>query len=117
MSGIGDSISPMSPSGSRADVGAEANVSLLPLTPSYEVAAHGSYLRHLSEALDPANRGRVRNVALTGGYGVGKSSILQKLSEDLNKRSFLQKLGKDRGEKAVTLSLPTLGGALSARLA
>jgi len=54
------------------------------------------YLNHLQQALTGRNQKLMHNIALTGGYGVGKSSILQELS----------KLFKDT---AVTLSLPTLG--------
>jgi hypothetical protein len=52
------------------------------------------YLKHLRQAL--TSRNRVRNIALTGGYGVGKSSILQEICREFEKT-------------AVTVSLPTLG--------
>jgi len=84
----------MNPGGSGAAVGKEESVSLYPLTPSYEDAEHGIYLRHLREALTGPVRGVIHNIALTGGYGVGKSSILQELSEEFKKSA---------------LSLPTLG--------
>lgn len=45
------------------------------LTPSFDEKQHGTYLRRLEEAIaDPRNR----NIALTGRYGAGKSSVLDK---------------------------------------
>ncbi|GAA4853027.1 hypothetical protein GCM10023221_36110 [Luteimicrobium xylanilyticum] len=48
------------------------------LTPQYEREHHEIYLRLLDAALNEAD---VRNVALTGAYGTGKSSVLVKLAE------------------------------------
>jgi hypothetical protein len=43
------------------------------LAPSFDERQHGTYLRRLEEAVaDPRNR----NIALTGRYGAGKSSVL-----------------------------------------
>lgn len=43
------------------------------LSPSFDEDQHGTYLRRLEEAVaDPRNR----NIALTGRYGAGKSSVL-----------------------------------------
>ncbi|WP_395695262.1 hypothetical protein [Nocardioides sp.] len=43
------------------------------LSPSFDPDQHGTYLRRLEEVLtDPRNR----NIALTGRYGAGKSSVL-----------------------------------------
>jgi hypothetical protein len=43
------------------------------LTPSFDERQHGTYLRRLEQAVaDPRNR----NIALTGRYGAGKSSVL-----------------------------------------
>lgn len=45
------------------------------LTPSFDEKQHGTYLRRLEEAVsEPRNR----NIALTGRYGAGKSSVLDK---------------------------------------
>lgn len=88
----------MSSSTSRSEVGVGAGASLRSLTPFYSEAEHGVYLRHLREALDSKRSGLIRNIALTGGYGVGKSSILQQLSQEFK-------------DTTVTLSLPTLGEA------
>ena len=47
--------------------------SLESLSPSFDEDQHGTYLRRLEEAVaDPRNR----NIALTGRYGAGKSSVL-----------------------------------------
>ena len=57
---------------------ASAGVPLQSLTPRYEEEHHETYLRRLEEALkDPRNR----NIALTGRYGAGKSSVLDKFEE------------------------------------
>lgn len=98
MSGPAGTICLMNSGTSRSAVGTGAGSSLRPLTPAYSEAEHGVYLRHLREALDAKRSGLVRNIALTGGYGVGKSSILQRLSQEFK-------------DTTVTLSLPTLGEA------
>lgn len=49
---------------------------LLPLTPEYEEADHGVYFREIQHALGNPS---VRNIALSGNYGVGKSSILKRI--------------------------------------
>ena len=50
---------------------------LIPLTPEYIDKEHGSYVKALTEAI---SEDKVTNVALSGNYGVGKSSILQSFS-------------------------------------
>lgn len=63
------------PSGSAA-------VPLQSLTPRYVEENHETYLRRLEEAIkDPRNR----NIALTGRYGAGKSSVLDKFEADHRK--------------------------------
>lgn len=54
-------------------------ISLKSLAPSYDEERHGVYLRALSRAL--REQDDVRNIALTGAYGTGKSSVLQHLGE------------------------------------
>ncbi|MDT3557154.1 hypothetical protein ROV95_13640 [Stenotrophomonas maltophilia group sp. msm1] len=49
---------------------------LLPLTPEYQEADHGVYFREIQHALGNSS---VRNIALSGNYGVGKSSILKRI--------------------------------------
>lgn len=68
--------------------------SLQLLTPKYDKEKHGYYCRLLSEAVEDPG---ALNIALTGDYGVGKSSILQ---------GFL--LDKERKDRAVEISLSTL---------
>lgn len=72
------------------DGGAEWD--LLPLTPKYLKSEHGRYVAAIVSALENP---KIRNIALSGNYGVGKSSILQRVSE----------LESDR---VVELSLSTL---------
>lgn len=54
---------------------------LLSLTPEYEEARHGVYFAAIERALADGRAEPIRNIALSGGYGVGKSSILQKVAE------------------------------------
>ncbi|MGJ9452726.1 hypothetical protein ACRQEE_05760 [Actinotignum sp. GS-2025c] len=56
---------------------------LIPLTPEYLEAEHGVYVEALENALE--NRA-IRNIALSGNYGVGKSSILRELGRRLDGR-------------------------------
>lgn len=49
-----------------------------PLGPHYEPASHSSYLRAMLEGIES---GQVRNLALSGPYGAGKSSILEGLKQ------------------------------------
>lgn len=65
---------------------------LIPLTPEYFEQEHGAYVKAIEEALaNPA----IRNIALSGGYGVGKSSILREVARKL-------------GGRVVELSMSTL---------
>lgn len=56
---------------------------LLALTPGYLAPEHGPYVAALTKALANAE---IKNIALSGNYGVGKSSILKRLSELENGR-------------------------------
>lgn len=69
---------------------------LLPLSPAYEGSSHGTYFRALESALTGMDKGRIRNIALTGSYGAGKSSILQEVA-------------RAHRERVVEISLSTLG--------
>ncbi|MEV8374988.1 hypothetical protein AB0P21_19785 [Kribbella sp. NPDC056861] len=66
---------------------------LLPLTSSFDQEQHGSYVTHLEAALEDSS---LRNIALTGNYGIGKSSILDEVR-------------RKRRDKTLNLSLSTLG--------
>lgn len=70
----------------------ENHWNLMPLTPEYIEEEHGVYVVAINEAFENS---KIMNIALSGSYGVGKSSILQKLVEK----------HKDR---VVNLSLSTL---------
>lgn len=57
--------------------------SLIPLTPEYLEAEHSGYVSALEAALQDDE---IRNIALSGNYGVGKSSILRELGKRLDGR-------------------------------
>jgi hypothetical protein len=57
--------------------------SLIPLTPEYLEAEHSGYVSALQAALEDDE---TRNIALSGNYGVGKSSILRELGKRLDGR-------------------------------
>lgn len=76
---------PAAAAGDPAGVSRSAGVSLESLAPRYVEAQHETYLRRLNEAVeDPRNR----NIALTGRYGTGKSSILDKFEETHEKETL-----------------------------
>lgn len=68
---------------------------LLPLTPKYDPDKHGVYFDVIETALSDPRR-EVRNIALTGSYGVGKSSILSEVA-------------RRHGKDVIAVSLSTLG--------
>ena len=70
---------------------------LLPLTPEYDPEKHRVYFGALEKALKKGKK-PVLNIALTGSYGVGKSSILQEVTRR-HKRNV------------ISISLSTLGFA------
>lgn len=74
--------------------------SLIPLTPEYIPAEHGGYVAALEVTLEDK---QIRNIALSGNYGVGKSSILREL-------------GKRLGSRVVELSLSTLAPIETSKL-
>lgn len=76
----------------RQDHTSEGSWNLVPLTPEYIDREHGGYVRAIEVALE--NK-QIRNIALSGNYGVGKSSIL---------REFARR----QREHVVELSLSTL---------
>lgn len=69
---------------------------LLALTPKYEGNSHKVYVDAIDGGLNGPGSGDIKNIALTGGYGVGKSSVLQKVAEN-------------HKDKVVQVSLSTLG--------
>lgn len=50
---------------------------LLPLTPKYLAGEHGGYVAAIEAALTDD---QIRNIALSGNYGIGKSSILREVA-------------------------------------
>lgn len=69
---------------------------LHPLTPEYQPEKHGVYFDAIENALGWTGEKTVRNIALTGSYGVGKSSILRQVATH-------------RDRKVIQVSLSTLG--------
>lgn len=61
----------------------EAAWNLIPLTPKYLPQEHGLYVAAIEAAL--AND-QIHNIALSGNFGVGKSSILQEIARRQKKR-------------------------------
>lgn len=57
--------------------------SLIPLVPEYIEAEHSVYVAALERSLEDD---KIRNIALSGNYGVGKSSILRELGNRLDGR-------------------------------
>ncbi|WP_405118249.1 DNA-binding protein [Pseudomonas leptonychotis] len=73
---------------------------LVPLTPEYLAEEHGGYVAAIEAAL--AND-QIRNIALSGSYGVGKSSIMREIARRQDKR-------------IVELSLSTLAPIVASKL-
>ncbi|MDJ0378503.1 hypothetical protein [Cryobacterium sp. PH31-L1] len=67
------------------------------LTPQYKEDQHGVYRTALLSALSKTDGAAPRNIAVTGPYGSGKSSILRRIAEDLP-------------DQTVSISLSSLGG-------
>lgn len=61
---------------------ADSELKLIPLIAEYVDSKHSDYVNAIESALKNPN---IRNIALSGSYGVGKSSILQKVSENNTK--------------------------------
>lgn len=70
-------------------------LTLLPLTPKYDSERHGVYVELIEDALENLDT-PMRNIAVTGSYGVGKSSVLDEVSR------------RHKGN-AISVSLSTLG--------
>jgi hypothetical protein len=77
----------------------DASSELIVLSPHYDEKHHGPYVRKLEQAVcNP----KVQNIALTGGYGTGKSSVIQGLIERIHSSKELKKI------RPITISLPTI---------
>ena len=62
---------------------------LIVLSPHYDEKHHGLYVEKLEQAV---RNPKVRNIALTGGYGTGKSSVIQGLIERIHSSKELKKI-------------------------
>ncbi|SDP23803.1 hypothetical protein SAMN04487788_2627 [Microbacterium testaceum StLB037] len=80
--------------------GLKPDYELLSLEPGFDETAHGEYARLLIHELEKPRANAPRSIALTGPYGAGKSSVIQRVIEHV-------------GPRAVTISLPTLGDAVA----
>jgi len=76
-----------------------ASSELIVLSPHYDEKHHGLYVEKLEQAV---RNPKVRNIALTGGYGTGKSSVIQGLVERIHSSKELKKI------RPITISLPTI---------
>ena len=72
---------------------------LIVLSPHYDEKHHGIYVKRLDQAV---RNPKVRNIALTAGYGTGKSSVIQGLIERIHSSKELKKI------RPITISLPTI---------
>lgn len=75
---------------------------LKPLYPQYDESSHSSYVKRLEKALQGEDT-KIHNIALSGVYGSGKSSILEKVVKDLE---------KERPHTTRTISLAPLAAQL-----
>ncbi|WP_312245145.1 YobI family P-loop NTPase [Stutzerimonas nitrititolerans] len=73
---------------------------LVPLTPKYLPREHGGYVAAIEAALEAD---QIRNIALSGNYGVGKSSILREVAQR-------------QEDRVVELSLSTLAPIEASKL-
>lgn len=78
---------------------------LKPLYPQYDESSHASYVQKLEKALKGTDN-KIHNIALSGVYGSGKSSILEKVVEDLE---------EERPHTTRTISLAPLAAQLKER--
>ena len=72
---------------------------LIVLGPHYDEKHHGLYVEKLEQAV---RNPKVRNIALTGGYGTGKSSVIQGLIERIHSSKEFNKT------RPIVISLPTI---------
>lgn len=80
----------------------EHQVKLRTLAPEYDEEQHGIYVRHLEDAIQEKKN---RNIALTGRYGSGKSSVLdffEKQHKQSTLRISINTLGPDKDDEDLT---------------
>lgn len=79
-----------------------SNPQLRPLTAEFSADQHKDYVDHLNAAL---KNSRVRNIALTGRYGAGKSSVLEEFARQNRRRVLflsLSSLGPENPKESRT---------------
>jgi hypothetical protein len=83
------------------------NIELRSLAPEYDQDHHQTYVSRLNAAVvDPRNK----NVALTGRYGSGKSSILERFIDEQEKPGEkIEGRKKTQPKKTLRISINTLG--------
>ena len=70
----------------KSNAAAESEIpELKPLYPQYDESSHSPYVKRLEKALQGEDT-KIHNIALSGVYGSGKSSILEKVVEDLEEK-------------------------------
>lgn len=83
---------------------------LIPLTPKYLAHEHGVYVSAIEAALTDD---QIRNIALSGNYGVGKSSILREVARRKKNRvvelslSTLAPIEETQGQDSVPIHATT----------
>ena len=98
-----------------------ASSELIVLSPHFDEKHHGIYVEKLEQAV---RNPKVRNIALTGGYGTGKSSVIQGLIERIrsseedaetnkshNIQRLIEKIRPSKNPKKIRpiiISLPTI---------
>lgn len=83
---------------------------LLPLVPEYLELEHSQYVRAIDSALDNP---KILNIALSGNFGVGKSSILEKIAENERERVLQLSLSTLAPESLTSTDTPTPNPAAS----
>lgn len=89
---------------------------LTPLSSGYQEAQHGAYARYLTAGLQQP---KVFNIALTGGYGSGKSSVIEHIE---NSKKFkvlnvaISSLGNDLGDPGLPMKGAGEGADLTNRI-
>ncbi|CUR59086.1 hypothetical protein NOCA2570017 [metagenome] len=83
---------------------------LRPLTSEFDVDQHRDYVDYLNAALLDD---KIRNIALTGRYGSGKSSVLEQFARENRRRLLLlsmSSLGPEEGPAGGARELPAISG-------
>ena len=95
----GKSIDGVMDSPAQEKQSSDASSELIVLSPHYDEKHHGLYVEKLEQAV---RNPKVRHIALTGGYGTGKSSVIQGLIERIHSSKEFKKI------RPIIISLPTI---------